>query len=117
MHIYRGSLLKLGDALCFLFTCRSNIIDFKIFFNTFFFGVPEEAKKYHDTLKLQYIEEVASIERKSPVTSASFCKVSRNLFSYAIKVDTLEVREHFNISTPETNISVKLQIFLNNSIT
>ena len=66
-----GAILKLSGHNHFMVACVPRLRTSRIFFYTYFFGVPEEAKKYHYTIEIQTCKDGPLIRKKAPVISAS----------------------------------------------
>ena len=65
------NILKLDADKYFLFCCIPQWTLSRFLIYTYFIGVPEEAKQYHFTLKLKSQKDGQTLERKSPVISAT----------------------------------------------
>ena len=64
------TILKIGDDKHFLFTCDPKVRIDMIYFHTYFFGVPEDAKSYQFKMKLKAEKDGPSLERTA---LSNFC--------------------------------------------
>ena len=80
---------------------------------TYFIGVPEEAKQYHFTLKLKSQKDGQTLERKSPVISATTYKFFISDHPDVIFIPFSELREKLNITTSSISFHYEVQVLEN----
>ena len=84
-----------------------------IYFHTYFFGVPEDAKSYQFKMKLKAEKDGPSLERTAPVTSACYEKFFKLGQPGLIAVLFSEIRELLNINAPNINFLFEVKVFEN----
>ena len=104
--------MKLGANKYFVF-CFRPVPCYKIFFYTYFLGVPEEAKKYHYVLKMVFTVDGPLVERRAPVISASIGKYDLYGHPDVITFTWTEFRELLNMNTPDFHFKYVAQVFEN----
>ena len=108
--------MKFDDEKHFMFECLQKISTSRIYFYTYFLGLPEEAKRYFFKLELKATKNGPTIKRKASVISACISQFTIGLHPDVIIIPLSDIRAAISISSGNFKIYFKVQVVKNDEL-